>query len=69
MKTTLVTAILWAIGAMCFLILAIDTFITGAPIWLGLIQIFAATVEGINAVLHWKTWKLERKIADLWNKN
>ena len=72
MKSTLISAILWALCSICFAILAISTFVSGGAIWLGVIQAFAAVVDGIDAGLHWKIWRYERtieKIADLWNKN
>lgn len=69
MKFSLITAILWTISAICFTILAISTFVSGGAIWVGIIQASAAIVVGINAGLNWKNWRIERKIADLWNKN
>ena len=69
MKLTLISAILWTLCSMCFALWAILTFVSGGAIWLGILQAFAAIVDGISAGLDWKTWKLERKIADLWNNN
>ena len=69
MKLTLTSAILWTICSICFAIVAISTFVSGGAIWLGVLQAFTAVIDGIAAGFHWNTWRLERKIADLWNKN
>lgn len=68
MKLTLTSAILWTLCSICFAIVAISTFVSGGAIWVGVIQASAAVIDGITAGLHWKTWRLERKIADQWNK-
>jgi len=68
MKLTLISAILWTISGICFMLLAISTFILGGAIWLGILQAFTAIINGINAGLHWKNWRFERKVADLWDK-
>ena len=69
MKSTLISAILWTVCAICFAIAAISTFVSGGTIWLGVLQAVAAVVDSITAGLNWKYWRYERKIADLWNKN
>lgn len=65
MTSTLISAILWTLCSICFAILAISTFVSGGAIWLGVLQAFAAIVDGISAGLHWKGWKLEKE----WNEN
>jgi hypothetical protein len=64
MKLTLLSAILWTLCSICFAIWAILTFISGGPIWLGIIQAIAAIIDGIDAGLYWRNWSLERA----WNK-
>lgn len=55
-KLYLILTILWAIGAICFLICTLINFTTGIY-YLAIIYMVAFSLDGINAIMAFIQWR------------